>query len=202
MERFIRRLKRRARRIQKKIVFPESDDERILKAVRIIVDEELAQPVLIGTKEIIKKKAKELRISLKGIRIVELNPDIYAQKLYELRKAKGLTFSNAKQVLKNPIYFATMMLHENEVDGLIAGATVPTSETLKPAFQIIKTKTKFHKASGAFFMMKKSNIFIFADSAVNILPTAHELAWIAIDSATTARKFGLRPKIAMLSFST
>ncbi len=203
---FIDKIKTRARKNPKKIVFTETDDVRILKAVRQILKERLAVPVLVGEEKNILRSARKLKINPKKIEIIEPRKSKelgdYASTLYELRKEKGLSLEEANKLVRKPIYFGMMMLKIGKVDGLIAGATTPTSDTLKPAFQIIKTREQFHKVSGAFFMVKGKKVFIFADSAVNILPNEDELAMIAIDSAQTALNFGLKPKIAMLSFST
>jgi len=203
---FIKSIKEKARSDIKKIVLPESDDERVLKAAEIITKEGFAKVIILGAQEEIKKKAEELGINLEGVEIVNPTHSIliekYSNELYELRKHKGMTIEKAKEKIKNLVYFGVMMVHMGDADGLVSGATHSTADTIRPALQIIKTKEKFHKVSGVFFMVLNNRLLLFADSAVTILPDAKDLAEIAIDTAETAKKFGLEPHVALLSFST
>lgn len=200
----LNKIKKEARENPKRIVFPEALDKRVLKAADIVSKQGIAKPILLGNVRRILEKAKPLRLS--GVEIIDHKKSprakFYANKLYELRKQKGLKLNQAKRLLKEEIYFGTMMVYCGDADGLVSGARHPTAHTLKPAFQIIKTKERFHRASGAFMMVKGKSIYFFADAAVNIEPTAEELAEIAIDTSETAKKFGVKPRIAMLSFST
>ena len=132
----------------------------------------------------------------------DANVSKYVKKFLEIRKEHGLQEKEAKQLLQEPIYFATMMLRQGNVEGVISGAIHPTAHTLRPAFQIIKTHEKFHKASGVFFMVMNKKLLLFADCSVNVAPDAKDLAEIALDTVTTAQMLGIKPKVAMLSFST
>jgi len=196
----------KAKKDPRRIVFPEGTEPRILRAVEIIKKEGIAHPILIGNEEEIRNKAAETNVNLEGIQII--NPehsdklDIYADRLVEIRKGKVESVEKAKEILKDSIYYGTMMVRLSDADGLIGGATTSTADTVRPALQIIKTKGMFHKVSGVFFMVLKEKLLLFADAAVNIDPDAKDLAEIAIDSAETAKEFDIEPRIAMLSFST
>jgi phosphate acetyltransferase len=122
--------------------------------------------------------------------------------LYEIRKEKGLSKSGAKELIKDTNYFGTMLVQEKYASGMVTGVTYPTDMAIRPALQIIGTKRKFFKVSGVFFMSLENRTLLFADSAITINPNSHDLANIAIDTAETAQMFGLKPKVAMLSFST
>lgn len=202
----LNRLEKRAKKNPKKIVFPEALDERVLRAAELISKKGIAKPVLLGSVKTILDKTKALNIRLKAVEIIDHQKsprkNYYAKKLYEIRRKKGVSLVQAKALLRQEIYFGTMMVYCGDADGLISGAVHPTAHTLRPAFQIIKTKEHFHKVSGAFLMVKGKDIYLFADAAVNVDPTAEELAEIAIDTSETAKAFGLKPRIAMLSFST
>ncbi|MBR9676496.1 phosphate acetyltransferase [Candidatus Woesearchaeota archaeon] len=203
---FMDDLKKKAQKDKKRIVFPEGEEERILKACEVIVKEEIATPYLIGDAAKIHEKASKLGVSLDGVEIRDPFHDhsfeAYVKKFFEMRKHKGIDLEKAKEIVRSPIYFGTMMVHLGDADGLIAGSTTSTADTLRPALQIIKTHEKFHKVSSVFLMILGDRILIFADSAVMIEPDAKDLAAIAIDTSVTAKKFGIEPRIAMLSFST
>ncbi len=206
MQDFMNNIKEKAKQDKKTIVFPESHDERILRATDEILKQGIANIILLGNQDNIKNKANELNININDARIIDPNTfekfEEYANAFYELRKHKGISLEDAKETLKDYSYFGTMLVHMNEADGLVSGATHTTADTIRPALQIIKTKDKYHKVSSFFFMQLKEKIFIFADCAVIINPNAEELAHIAIDSARNARKFNIDPKVALLSFST
>lgn len=208
MRTFIKKIKQKARENPRHIVFPEGTEERVLKAVEIIVREKIAYPILIGNPRSIKTKAEKygIKIDTKKVEIVDhtrsKKHDLYAKKLYELRKNKGLSEKQAYETLKKVNYFGTMMVEMDEADGMVSGATWSTGETIRPALEIIKTVEPFHKVSGFFFMVLEKRMILFADAAVNIDPNSHDLVDIAEDTAFTAKKFGIEPRIAMLSFST
>ncbi|MBN2458474.1 phosphate acetyltransferase [Candidatus Woesearchaeota archaeon] len=199
-------IKEKARADKKRIVFPESTEPRILQACERIYREGIAVPILIGNPDEIQAKTKELDLALGNIGIV--NPanftdyKRYANELYSLRKEKGMSIEEAHKTLQDYTYFGTMMVHLGDADGLVSGSVHSTGDTVRPALQIIKTKEKYHKVSGLFLMILKDKTYLFADCAVTINPSAQELAEIAIDSEKTAKKFGITPKVAMLSFST
>lgn len=182
---FLELVRRRARQQPARIVFPETFDERTRKAIEIIRKEGTAIPVAID--EMMKDEKRRER---------------YAQALFDLRKEKGMTMDEARKLTEDRNYFGVMIVKMGEADGLISGANCPSHDTLRPALQIIKTKEKFHKVSGFFFMVLENRLLLFADCMVNIEPNSHELMEIAIDSAETAKRFGIEPRIAMLSFST
>lgn len=208
LERLIKKIKSRARQNPKKIVFPESTEERTLKAIAIIIKEKIAIPILLGTPDEIKKAAKKHKANISKAKIVDYLSkenkkfDNYAELFCRLRKSKGITPEKAKEILKDAMYYAAMMVHTGEADGAISGAIHPTAHTVRPALQIIKTKKKFHRVSGMFLMGHKNKLLFFADSAVEIQPDAKDLAEIAIDTAETAKSLGIKPRVAMLSFST
>lgn len=206
MRQLIERIKQKARTDRKVIVFPESTDYRILNGCSAAVQQGIASPVLIGDRPEIEAAAGRLGVSLDGMRIVSSSSshlDTYIEELVRLRGHKGMTKEEAERLLISyPMYVGTMMVQTGDADGLIGGATTTTANTLRPALQIIKTHEKFHKVSGLFLMNVKGRLLFLADCAVNIEPSSHVLSEIAIDTKETVRKFGIEPRVAMISFST
>jgi phosphate acetyltransferase len=208
MQNFLTHLRTLAQQNPQKIVFPEGEDPRILHAIEKIVQQRVARPTLLGNPaKIASVIAKEnLAISLDSITIIDpQNHDkkaTYAQKLYERRKEKGMTQAEAEKLIQQPEYLGVMLVHENEAAGLVGGSTVATASSVKPALQIIKTKDQFHKVSGLFLMILEDKLLFFADCAIMINPDAHDLANIAVDTAQTALRFGIKPRVAFLSFSS
>jgi len=201
----------RAKASKKRIVLPEWQDKRILNAAHLITKDEIAQITLIGDPDKIRRESNG--IDLEGISIIDqFEPSkiaFYAEKLYEMRKSKGLSLEKSKELLHNPVYFASMMLKFGEVDGLVAGAANCTADVWRPVLQIVKTKRETKIASSCFLMELKdknygeNGVLFFADCALNPNPNAEQLAIIAISTADTAKRlFGLTPRVAMLSFST
>ncbi len=191
----------------KKIVFPEADDERILRACEIILKKGIAKVILLGDVKKVLKNIDDLGLNLKNVEIINHLKsekfDLYAEKLFELRKNKGVSLDDAKKILKNELYFGAMMLHCNDADGLIGGASHSTSETVRAAFQIIKTKKNIKKVSGAIIMIKDEKVLLFADCAVIPNPSSDELAEIAMLSIKTFENlFDKKAKAGMLSYST
>ena len=188
-----------------RIVFPEATDPRILGAVVRLKREELLEPVLIGSPEDIYAAAEEQGFNLTDIEIYD--PENYDKfdemvaSFVERRKGKA-TEEQAREVLKSGNYFGTMLVYQDIADGLISGAVHSTSDTVRPALQIVKTRPGTSLTSGAFLMLRKNDQFIFSDCAINPDPNAEQLAEIAIESARTAKMFGIDPKVALLSFST
>ena len=201
-------IKAKAKKIQSYIAYPEALDPRTLEAMEIILAEETAHPLLIASRAQIEAKIAEFKLKLNpdAVQILDpTNPQImerYVEELFNLRKEKGMKKDEAAELMKDPNYMGVMAVHLKEADGMISGAVGTTTMTARPALQIIGTKEKFHKVSGLFFMIFESRLLLFADCAISPEPDAHELADIAIDTATTALRFGITPKIAMLSFST
>ncbi|MFC1741930.1 phosphate acetyltransferase [Nanoarchaeota archaeon] len=209
MKDFMEKIKQKARKDPKRIVFPESTEERTLKAIEIMLKEGTVKPVLLGNEQEIKARISELGLHIEDVQFVDYLSESnkehfekYVNEFYEKRKEKGMTQEKAREVMQEGIYYGTMMVHMGDADGLVSGAVHSTGHTVLPALKVIKSREKFHKVSGAFFIKFKERIMMFADAAVTIEPDAKDLAEIAIDSARTAIRFGLEPRIAMLSFST
>ena len=191
---------------RKRIVLPESSDERILRAAEIILHRKIADIILLGESSKIKEKYMRFGLNLSDATIIEpCNSPLmeeFIDTFYTLRKAKGLTKERAKDAMLHMNYFATMMVHLGYADGMVSGAIHSTGDTIRPALQIIKTAPDTSIVSSVFFMCLKTKILIYGDCAINQDPTALELAQIALSSAKTAKLFGIEPKIAMLSYST
>ena len=210
---FIETIKEKARKDIKNIVLPEASDLRTLKAAATAIKEEYANITLIGDENKINEMARENSLDISKATII--NPitseksRIYADKLYELRKEKGMTLEQAEQLVKDEVYFGMMMVKMNEADGLISGAIHSTSDTLRPALQILKTAPGT-KLVSAFFIMVVPNseygedgVFVFGDCGLNQNPTAEELAEIAHSSSKSFESLvGKDSKVAMLSYST
>ncbi|HAM80743.1 phosphate acetyltransferase [Ornithinibacillus bavariensis] len=189
----------------KTIVFPEGLDERILHAASKLNKENVVTPILIGNKEAVEAKAEEYQADISGITILDPNSyekfaEMVAQ-FVERRKGKA-TEEDARKILQDENYFGTMLVYMNEADGLVSGAAHSTADTVRPALQIIKTKQGVKKTSGVFIMERDDEKYVFADCAINIAPDSNDLAEIAVESAATAKLFGIDPRVAMLSFST
>lgn len=205
MSTFFDGIKEKVRGHNKTIVFPESLDERILTAVSRFASDEVIRPVLIGNKDEIQAKARDIGVSVEGVAVYD--PEDYAgfeemvQAFVERRKGKA-TEEDARQILKDVNYFGTMLVYLKKADGLVSGAIHSTADTVRPALQIIKTKPGVKKVSGVFIMVRGEEKFVFADCAINISPDSQDLAETAAESAKTARTFDIEPRIAMLSFST
>ena len=210
---FIDEIKKQAKTVIKTIVLPEATDVRTLEATDKIIKEGFAKIVLIGNKEEIIKLANENNFNISNANIVEpLTSDKYeeyAESLYELRKAKGMTIEQAKELLKDPVYFGMMMVKKEEADGLVSGAAHSTADTLRPALQILKTKpgTKIVSTFNVLVLPHKEygedGVLMFADCGLNPKPNSDELSEIAISSAESFKAIVKKePKVAMLSFST
>jgi len=201
----VRTIINKARSKPKRIVFPEGENEKILRASQILIDEKIAQPILIGRKDNINAKAKEHNLSLKGAEIITPGEhkrfDEYVNELHFLRRRHGVTFVEAKYQMKNTNFFGSMMLHMGDADGLVSGITQHYPATIRPALQIVKRRNNLNKVCGLYMIIIKKKVYIFADTTVNIEPTSEDLAEIAILAAEFAKRYEIVPKIAMLSFS-
>lgn len=197
----------------KTIVLPEGDDERVIQAAEKASLMGLCKVVLIGNKILLKDKLSKK--ALKNIEIVDVQSEthrreMYAHSLYDLRKSKGMTEEQALETLKDPMYYATMMLQSDDVDGVVAGAVYESADVMRPAFQIIKTRSGISKVSSAFIMempqgseLGENHMMVFSDCAVIPNPTDKELAEIAVLSAKLADDIcSMKPKVALLSFTT
>ena len=198
---------------KRRIVLPEGDEDRTLVAAQRIQELGLAYPVLVGDNSRINEKAKELGVNLEGIEIVDLNNSerlqTYINEFYELRKNKGMTLEKAEKIVKDPLYFGTMMVKLDDADGMVSGAVHTTGDLLRPGLQIIKTAPGVSVVSSFFIMMVPGSTYgeegmlLFSDCAVNPNPNYEQLAAIAIATADTAKNLcKIEPRVAMLSFST
>jgi len=201
---FCAELIRRAQETQQRIVLPEGNEPRTLKAAEIVTKRGIAECILLGNVEQIHQTAKENNVSLDKITIIDpaKNYTKYIEPLVELRRSKGLTREEAAKQLQGAVYFGTMMIKLGEADGLVSGAIHTTANTVRPALQIIKTIPTCKIVSSIFFMCLPDQVLVYGDCAINPNPTAAELADIAIQSADSAIAFGLPARIAMLSYST
>ncbi|WP_169755042.1 phosphate acetyltransferase [Campylobacter curvus] len=196
----------RARSARSSVVLPESDDERVLRAAEILLAQGAVDIVLLGNEAAIKQKQSELGLNLSKASIIDPQNNDYTQafaaKIYELRKAKGVSEKDAERMARDKVYFATMLVNECVVGAMVSGASMSTADTIRPALQIIKTKPQTKIVSGLFFMALEEEILLYADCAITPNPSAEELAGIAVITAQTAASFGLQPRVAMLSYST
>lgn len=191
----------------KTIVFPEGADKRILGAAVRLKNDDLVEPILLGSKSEIEATASENNFDITGLQIID--PAAYPEAdkkamfdaLLERRKGKN-TPEQVEKMLEDVSYFGTMLVYMGKADGMVSGAVHSTGSTVRPALQIIKTKPNAHRISGAFLMQKGDQRYIFADCAINIELDADTMAEVAVQSAETAKLFGIDPKVALLSFST
>ena len=203
----MRSLINKAKSNPKRVVFPEGDEEKILRAAQTLVEEGIAKPILIGDENEIKAKCDELGIELNS-EIAIVNPQTferradYIDEMFAMRQRKGVTRAEGKRMIKNNRnYFGAMMVHMGDGDALLSGIDHHYPETIRPALEIIGKRDGLSKVHGAYMMVSKKHISFFADTTVTIEPTAEELAETAILTAEVARGFDIEPKVAMLSFS-
>jgi phosphate acetyltransferase len=203
---FTYQLMERARADRKRIVLPEGDDDRILQAAGRLLRRDIAELTILGEESQIRTRASELGVDLSAATI--LNPrtselcERFAEQYAELRKKKGVTLEQARDVISDVSYFGTMLVHNGIVDGMVSGAAHTTAHTVRPAFEIIKTQPGVSTVSSIFLMCLSDRVLAYGDCAIVPDPTATELADIAISSAHTASQFGIEPRVAMLSYST
>jgi len=210
----IDQIKAKAKLANKTIVLPEGEEERTVRAANTIISENFATIVLLGDKTKIEAQAKEWNLSyIKEARVIDPknNPkkEFYAEMLYEIRKNRGLLREEAMRLVEDPLYLATLLIKNKEVDGEVAGALNSTGDVLRPAFQIVKTLPGVSVVSGAFIMVFKDKqwgdegVMVWADCAAHPNPNERELAEIAVTTAQTAKSIAqLDPRVALLSFST
>ena len=199
-------LVQRARQQKMRIVLPEGEDERILRAAKDLVRADIVDITLLGDSSRIESVALRLGIDLKDIAVIDPlrsdRVDTYAEVFYELRKHKGVNMDMAFDMMQDVSYFGTMMVYQGDADGMVSGAMHTTQHTIRPALQFIKTKPNINVVSSVFFMCLPNRVCVFGDCAINPNPTAVQLAEIAISSAKSAENFGIQPRIAMLSYSS
>lgn len=196
----------KAKQYNKTIVLPEGEDERVLEAAHLIRERQIAQLVILGDEAAIKAHFESRGWSLDGISLINpsTSPKLgeYTELLYNLRKEKGLSQEDAAKLALNANYFGTLMIKAGAADGMVSGANHSTADTVRPALQIIKSAHKDRGVSSMFIMVCNNKPYYLSDCAININPTAKELADIALESAESVIKFGDTPRIAMLSYST
>lgn len=205
----------RARALKRVVVLPESDDERVLKAASKVLEIDGAKIILLGKKDEILARAGSLELS--GVQFIDISTseyfDDFASTLFELRKAKGMSESEAKELILRPEYFGTMLVYKGIAHAMVSGAKTTTADTIRPALQFVKMKDGISTVSGAFVMVldgqsekdeneKNERVWFFADCAITPRPSAEQLAGIALSTANTAKSFGYEPKVAFLSYST
>jgi len=191
---------------RRRLVLPEGTEEKILRAAHIMVEEGIAEPILVGDANTIRERCEELGVELAGARIVDPATSDkrgqFIEELYTLRQRRGMTMARADLLLHDPLYFGMMMLHAGEADGVVAGLNRSYPETIRPALEIIRLKSGVSRVAGIYCMVVKDRVLFFADATVNIEPTPEELAEIALSAASIAQKhFDVEPRVAMLSFS-
>ena len=205
-ELFERNLIAQARAKQAHIVLPEGDDDRILQAAHRLLEDRVCELTILGDPEAIAARARELKLDLTGANLADPTQgsrlEEFAEQFAELRKSKGISVDEARETMQDISYYATMMVHLGLADGMVSGAAHTTAHTIKPSFQIIKTKPGTSTVSSIFLMVMDGVLWAFGDCAVNPNPTPEQLAEIAVVSAETAAQFGIEPKVAMLSYST
>ena len=204
--RFENSLFKLAAKDKKTVVLPESEDERILRASEILLKSGAVNLILLGDENEVKFDADKLGVNLNGAKFINLEKNEYEERLtaalFEARKSKGVSMEQARKLVGDRTYFATMMVQEGLAHAMVSGANTTTAHTIRPALQIIKTRPDSPLVSSSFIMCFAEEILIYADCAINPNPDARQLAQIALASADTARAFGLEPRVAMLSYSS
>jgi malate dehydrogenase (oxaloacetate-decarboxylating)(NADP+) len=191
----------------KHVVLPEGDNEKILRACHSILEEKIANPILLGNVATIHAKTVALGLDLKDAQIVDpaTSPlrERYIQELFRLRQRRGVTLNEARTLIDDRNIFASMMVHMGDADALVAGVTQHFPETIRPALQIVRVREGLHKVAGCYPMVtRKGELYFLADTSVNVDPSAEDLVEIALCAAQEARRFNVVPRVAMLSFSS
>ena len=200
----------RARALKRVVVLPESDDERVLKAASKVLEIDGAKIILLGKKDEILARGGSLELSKAQFIDISTSEyfDDFASTLFELRKAKGMSQAEAKELILRPEYFGTMLVYKGIAHAMVSGAKTTTADTIRPALQFVKMKDGISTVSGAYVMVlegqseKNERVWFFADCAITPRPSTEQLAGIALSTANTAKSFGYEPKVAFLSYST
>jgi len=202
------RITTRAKTAPKRVVFAEADHYKILKAAQILRSEGIALPILLGNETRIRQIADEYSVKLDGMEIIDPRAEQHAQLLaefgdhfYELRKRRGFTIFEARKIMRERNYFGAMMVRNGLADALISGLTRKYPDTIRPALQVIGIRNNVHRVAGLYIMMTKKGTFFFADTTVNMNPSAEELAEITVLVAQAVQNLNIEPKIAMLSYA-
>ncbi|MDZ7766554.1 MAG: phosphate acyltransferase [Melioribacteraceae bacterium] len=201
----VRLMVHKAQKFPKKVVYPEGEEEKIIRAAHSVLHENIGKPILVGREDAIKNKIKELDYEISDFEIHDPRNcekcDKYAENFYNSRQRKGTTLAGAKKLMKQPNYYGAMMVEVGDADALISGLTSHYPDTIKPALQCVGVEEGLGVVAGLYIVVVKSKVYFFADTTVNISPTIEQLAEIAIMSADTVKQFEIDPKVAMLSFS-
>ena len=195
----------RAKRASRSVVFPEGEEPKILRAAQRLLDDGIAEPILLGRPQIIRDACETLGIDIEGARVVDImdseRGEEYARRLVAIRQRRGVGPAKARELMKNPSVYGAMMVNAGHADTMVAGLTQHYPETIRPALQIVRMRDDVRRVAGVYLMVFPNEIKFFADATVNIDPSAEDLADIAIQTAQVARRFNVEPRVAMLSFS-
>jgi len=196
----------KAQQHPRRVVFPEGDNEKILRAAHILSEEKITQPILLGDEQVIKAKAQELGVPLDQITVVSprtsAKRETYINRFYELRQRRGVTLSEARKMIESRNLFGALMVNVGDADALVGGLGRHFPDTLRPALQVIKPQQGMHRVSGLYVLVtRRDGLYFLADCTVNIEPNAEDLTEIALCAAQTAKRFNVTPRVAMLSFS-
>ncbi|HWY46545.1 MAG TPA: phosphate acetyltransferase [Bryobacteraceae bacterium] len=195
----------KAQQKPKRVVFPEGEEIKILRAAQILIDEKIAVPILLGREAVIRDRMADLHITLSSASIVDptqsVDRDRYADELFRLRQRKGVTRKEADQLILNHTYFGSIMVALEDADALVGGLTQHYPDTIRPGLEVIAIREGLRRVAGVYMMITLKGVYFFADATVNIEPSAEDLAEIAISAAETAERFNVKPRVALLSFS-
>ena len=202
----VRNMVNKAQRQPKRVVFTEGEEGKVLRACQILLDEKIALPILLGHEDTIRARVEELHLHLEGAQIVEpeKSPRLeeYTEEFFSLRQRKGVTRTEAGQLILNPVTFGSVMVRLNDADALVGGLTTHYPDTIRPALQVIEVRPELRIVAGVYVLITpKGDIYFLADATVNIEPTSEDLAEIAIQASEKALRFNQQPRVAMLSFS-